>query len=150
MNFLLLDQPMNKRWLAAPLLMLGGLTTGFLCSFPTQANATPRDQTPLLVAQAKCTAADRSNSSPPFRCVTPNAFSCLKRNNTGGGGSLEYRGDTSGEIVVRSNVVGTVALLGFSFNASSETLNLSVKQKSFGVQDQQIWNGFKSTLSKCR
>ncbi|UBF30408.1 hypothetical protein K9N68_34995 (plasmid) [Kovacikia minuta CCNUW1] len=142
---------MPKYWMIAPLTISWALnSTIFYRSENNLAQAFPLSQITQVVAQSRCSAADLARTSPPFRCVTPKVFSCLKRNNTARGGSLEYRGDTSGEIVVKSDVAGTVALLGFNFNASSEVLNLNVKKKNFAVQEQQIWDGFKSTLSKCR
>lgn len=135
----------DKQWISMPLSTTLTMGTIIFAALSSQANPIP-----FTIAQSKCSAGDLSRSAPPFRCVTPKTFSCLKRNNAGRGGSVEYRGDTSGEIVVKSDVVGAVALLGFNFDASKETLNLSVKKKNFGVQEQQIWDGFKSTLSKCR
>ena len=134
----------NKRWMI-PLSLTLTLSTIVLSAFSSEAQPVS-----FTLAQSRCSAADLARSTPPFRCVTSKTFSCLKRNNAGSGGSLEYRGNTSGEIVVKSNVVGAVALLGFNFDASSETLNLNLKKKNFGVQDQQIWDGFRSTLSRCR
>ena len=111
-------------------------------------NATPTQS--AIIAQAGCPAGGLSRSQPPFRCVTPAMFSCLKQNNASREGSLDYRGGSSGDIVVKSNVAGTVALLGFRFDASSQTLDLNVKKRNLPVLDQQIWNGFKTTLAKCR
>jgi hypothetical protein len=114
-----------------------------------QVKATSTIQPEQLMAVA-CSAGDLSRSSPPFRCLTPAMFRCLKRNNAASGGSLEYRGNTSGDIVVKSNVAGAVALLGFRFDESTQTLNLNVKKKNLPVRDQQIWDGFRGTIAKCR
>lgn len=137
---------MNQRWIALPLSMISAIFYAPV----GEANPTSNSQTTPLIAQSTCSAKDLSRSTPPFPCLNPKAFSCLKKNNTGNGGSIEYRGDISGEIAVKSNVVGQVALLEFNYNQSTQTLNLNVKQKNFLVQEQQIWDGFKNTLSKCR
>ena len=141
---------MKLAWILAPLITIGTTSPLIFDGFHNPGNTIPADRPPQFIAQAKCAPAELSRSTPPFRCVTSAAFRCLRRNNSGGGGSLEYRGDTKGEILVKSNVAGTVAWLGFSFNPSTETLNLNVKKKNLAVQEQQIWDGFKSTLSKCR
>jgi hypothetical protein len=146
-------RPGRAIWLAAlaALYPTSALASGFAVSgmghSSGQSMPLPR---PILVAQARCSAADLARSKPPFPCVTTAIFRCLKRNPSGSGGSLEYRGDTSGDIVVKSIVAGDVALLGFQFDAANETLNLRVKRKNALVQEQQIWDGFQKTLTQCR
>jgi hypothetical protein len=149
MNLLTLHRPGIAIGLAtlAALLPVSGFAASITGHFPTQAVPLP---SAMLVAQAQCSAADLARSKPPFPCVTPAVFRCLKRNPSGSGGSLEYRGDTSGDIVVKSMVAGDVALLGFQFDAASQTLNLRVKRKNPVVQEQQIWDGFQKTLTQCR
>lgn len=125
-----------------------GMASAIMVGFSSSGHAAPV-QTAQSIAQANCSKnADRSQ--PPFRCITPAIFNCLKANNASRAGSLEYRGGSNGTIVVKSNVAGPVALLGFQFNASSQTLDLSVKKRNLPVADQQIWDGFKDTISKCR
>jgi hypothetical protein len=74
----------------------------------------------------------------------------LKKHNTGDGGSLDYKGGNSGEIVVKGNMIGPVALMDFRLDESTQTLDVNVKKKFFAVPEQRIWNGFKDTISKCR
>jgi hypothetical protein len=111
-----------------------------------QADPSPSKQ----LAQTTCSASDQNRSTPPFRCITPAIFQCLKANKDGRDGSLDYKGDTKGDIVVKSNVAGNVALLGFQFDASAQTLNLNVKRKNPILSEQTIWDGFRNTISRCR
>lgn len=133
--------------------LMNGLTVTYigllLSQFVTgsaQADSTYSKQ----LAQIDCSASELTRSTPPFRCITPAILQCLKANNDGGGGTLDYRGETNGDIIVKSNVAGTVALLEFQFDESSQTLNLNVKRKNPVVPEQMIWDGFRNTISKCR
>lgn len=105
---------------------------------------------PKQFAQTNCSTSDLNRSNPPFRCITPSILQCLKANNDSRDGSLDYRGGTSGEIVVKSNVVGAVALLGFKLDESTQTLNLNVKRKNPALPEQRLWDGFRTTISQCR
>ncbi|MDX2243404.1 MAG: hypothetical protein NW224_22210 [Leptolyngbyaceae cyanobacterium bins.302] len=102
------------------------------------------------LAQTNCSKSELNRTTPPFRCITSSVLDCLKANNSGGGGSLEYRGGTRGEIVVKSNVAGAVALLGFQLDESSQTLNLNIKRKNPALSEQVLWDGFRNTISQCR
>ena len=124
------------------------ITLGDLVAATATANSIP--PVAQRMAKAQCSPKDLSRSQPPFQCVTPEMFTCLKRNNKGRGGSLNYQGGNSGDIVVKSDIAGTVAFVGFQFNASNQTLDLAVKKRNLPVRDQQIWDGVKDTLSRCR
>jgi hypothetical protein len=117
--------------------------------FPVQAEIAP--QPTWQANSATCSDAELSQLNPPYRCITPAIFSCVKRNNTSFGGSLQYRGATEGEIIVKSDLAGPVATLNFKFDEPKQVFNVSVKKKmNAAVSDQQIWAGFKETIMKCR
>ena len=136
---------MQKIWLILTLISTPLLSDTLWVVASAQAPMQPSFVPPERIAQTNC-----GGSNPPYRCITPAIFRCLKRNNTGGGGSLEYRGGNSGEIVVKGSGIGAVALLGFRFDESTQTLDLNMKKKFFPVPDQRVWDGFKDTLAKCR
>ncbi|MBW4578398.1 MAG: hypothetical protein KME42_02355 [Tildeniella nuda ZEHNDER 1965/U140] len=141
---------MNKLCFVLTLTATSALSGTFWASLSSQAQAKSPVSLPQRLAQANCSASELSRSNPPYRCITPAILRCLKKNNTGGGGSLDYKGGNSGEIVVKGNAVGSVALLGFRFDESTQTLDLNMKKKFFAVPEQRIWDGFKDTISKCR
>lgn len=135
------NQLMNSLTITCIGLLLSQCVVGF-----AQANSTY----PKQFAQTNCSPSDLTRSSPPFRCITPSILQCLKANKDSRDGSLDYRGGTSGEIIVRSNVVGPVALLGFKLDESTQTLNLNVKRKNPALPEQRLWEGFRNTILECR
>jgi len=129
---------------------LSVISIGLFLSQPAIASVQATPSPPKQLAQTTCSASDLNRSTPPFRCITPALFECLKANKDSRDGSLDYRGDTKGNIVVKSNLAGNVALLGFQFDASGQTLNLNVKQKNPILSEQTIWDGFRNTIARCR
>ena len=104
-----------------------------------------------LAQTATCSAAELSQLNPPYRCITPEMFKCIRKNNASFGGSAQYRGNTEGEIIIKSDLAGPVAVLNFRFDEPAQVFDLSVKRKmNSAVTDQQIWAGFKDTVMKCR
>lgn len=129
---------------------LSAIGIGLLLSQPTISSGQANPFFSKQLAQNTCSASDQNRSTPPFRCITPAIFQCLKANKDSRDGSLDYRGETKGDIVVKSNVAGNVALLGFQFDMSTQTLNLNVKQKNPILSEQTIWDGLRNTISRCR
>jgi hypothetical protein len=86
-------------------------------------------------------------TSPVFdSCIRP------KRSNAASKGWAEYDAGNQGEVRLKSTVplFTEPAELSFAFNPNKNTLDYTIKRKSFGVTESKIWEGFDGTMNKCK